>query len=85
MFAVSFFLGITGGLFYGIRQIALGIIFIGIGEWVNHPLQKSMVMQGEKNVKFRKFTHRKRSPSGLGSLLEIIGLLLLFIGIADYM
>lgn len=71
-------------LFSGIRQIAIGILLIGLGEWISHPQQKSIQCEGEKQLIFSRFKHRKRSPNALGSLLEIVGVLMLFIGAADY-
>ncbi|MBM9603427.1 hypothetical protein [Desulfopila inferna] len=71
-------------IFSGLRQIALGITLIGIGEWINHPLQKSVTYKERKDFIFQKIRHRKRNPSVLGNLFEIGGLLLIFTGLADY-
>ncbi len=80
----TFFNGQEEKVFSGLRQIALGIILIGIGEWINHPLQKSVTYKERKDFIFQKIRHRKRSPSVFGNLFEIGGLLLIFTGLADY-
>ncbi len=64
-------------------QIGTGLLLIGIGEWINHPLQKSISYEREAEYTFKRFKHRQRKPSGLGNLFEISGLLLTFIGLAE--
>ncbi|MEE4240108.1 MAG: hypothetical protein V2I36_01485 [Desulfopila sp.] len=80
----SLFEGWQNEIFSGLRQIGLGITLIGAGEWVNHPLQKSITCAQKDDVVFEKFFHRQRNPSALGNLLEIIGLILTFTGLAEY-
>jgi len=92
---ISFFTGENNQVFSGIRQISAGALLIGIGEWINHPLQKTTALKdnkgqhgrnkGKERLVFHKILHRKRRPSSLGSLFEISGLLLLFTGLADYL
>jgi hypothetical protein len=81
---VTFLDGLNGRLFPGLRQIAIGIMFIGVGEWINHPLQRSVTYMDRKENIFQKIRHRKRSPSVFGNLFEICGLLLIFAGVAEY-
>jgi hypothetical protein len=71
-------------IFSGLRQIALGITLIGVGEWINHPLQKSIACKNKNDYVFEKFRHRQRNPSALGNLFEIVGLILAFTGLAEY-
>lgn len=71
--------------FGGLQQIAMGIILIGIGEWINHPLQKSVAVKDKKDFIFHRITHRKRRPNGIGNIVEIIGLLMVFTGFAEYL
>lgn len=71
-------------IFSGLRQIALGITLMGIGEWINHPLQKSITCKNKNDYVFEKFRHRQRNPSALGNLFEIVGLILAFTGLAEY-
>lgn len=73
------------GIFSGLRQMGLGITLTGVGEWINHPLQKSMTYREKKDLVFQKILHRKRNPSVLGNLFVICGLLLIFTGLADYL
>ena len=74
-----------GQYFGGLQQIAIGIILIGLGEWVNHPLQKSVAVKDKKNFIFHQIKHRKRKPNGIGNIVEIIGLLMVFTGFAQYL
>lgn len=80
----SFSTAEEGQYFGGLQQIAMGITLIGIGEWINHPLQKSVTYKDRKNYIFQRITHRKRSPNGIGNILEIIGMLMIFTGLAEF-
>tara|TARA_Y100001933_G_C18481083_1_gene348353 strand:+ start:96 stop:434 length:339 start_codon:yes stop_codon:yes gene_type:complete len=73
-----------GRYFGGLQQIAAGMTLIGIGEWINHPLQKSIAYKDRKNFIFKQVYHRKRKPNGVGNICEIIGLILIFTGMAEY-
>ncbi len=84
LLVLSFFTENQHEFFSGLQQVALGIFTIGVGEWINHPLQKSLAYKDKQDMKFQKIRHRKRNPSSLGNLLEICGLILIFIGLADF-
>ncbi len=84
MFIWSFFTTNHNVFFSGLQQIASGIFIVGIGEWINHPLQKSLSYRDRKDFNLQKIRHRKRNPSSLGNLLEICGLILIFTGLAAY-
>ena len=73
-----------GQYFAGLQQIAAGITLIGIGEWINHPLQKSVAFKDRQNFIFQKIRHRQRKPNGIGNICEIFGLLIIFTGLAEY-
>lgn len=53
---------------------ALGLFFVGIGEWINHPLQTRV------GINFT-ITGYPRRPSSLGTLFDLMGALLLAIGL----
>jgi hypothetical protein len=61
---------------------SLGILFIGIGEWVNHPLQTKLVAPNAYFPGGGKITAYPRRPRALGSLFDLLGAVL--IGIAIY-
>lgn len=84
---LSFFVGRTGSFFNGLLQIGFGVLLIGVGEWINHPLQQSRGMRSlaKENFAFHRFFHRKRNPSSIGNLFAIAGLLLFFTGIAYFL
>lgn len=84
MLVYSFVFGESDRLLGGLREIGLGTLLIGIGEWVNHPLQKSLVCENRREFIFQNIRHRQRNPSSLGNLLEIAGLILIFTGLADF-
>ena len=80
--AGSFFMGMEE-LINWMSQVGTGLLLIGLGEWINHPLQKSLTYEEKGEYTFRRFKHRRRKPSGIGNLLEIGGLLLVFMGVAE--
>ncbi len=73
-----------GQYFGGLQQIAAGITLIGIGEWINHPLQKALTVKDRQNFIFQRIRHRKRKPNGIGNICEIFGLIMIFTGLAEY-
>lgn len=81
----SFFSAEQDNYFGSFRRIAAGLLLVGIGEWINHPKQKSVQYRDKTNFIFQHVLHRKRNPSSLGNLMEISGLLLIFAGAAGYM
>lgn len=85
VFLSSFFLEGQRIFFSSMQQLGLGILGIGIGEWINHPLQKSLSWEETKKTPFRRIYHRRRNPSSLGNLFEIFGLVLLFVGLAGFL
>jgi hypothetical protein len=61
--------------------IAMGFFFVGVGEWINHPLQTKLV---PPNIYMRgggKITGHPRNASLLGSLFDVLGFVLLCAGI----
>lgn len=57
-----------------VQCASLGLIFIGIGEWINHPLQ-TQIGPGFK------ITSYNRLPSMLGSLFDILEFLVVVFGV----
>jgi len=57
-----------------VQCVALGFIFIGIGEWINHPLQTKV------SLGF-KLTSYNRLPSYLGTLFDILGFITIMVSI----
>lgn len=55
-----------------VALISIGIIFIGIGEWINHPLKERV------HVSMRyKITDYNRSNTFWGNLWDVLGLLII--------
>ncbi len=82
IFYLSFIFGRQDLLFNGYRILAMGVIFLGVGEWLNHPLQVSLLLVNENSSEVQKKNHHRRNPSTLGNLFEIAALILICIGIS---
>jgi hypothetical protein len=63
-----------------VQLISIGAFFIGIGEWINHPLQ-TRLMPASVLYPAGKITGNPRNPSFTGILFDILGCLLVGIGI----
>jgi hypothetical protein len=66
----------------GIRAIGFSLLFISIGEWLNHPLQKSFTALDETSDTSLTLIHRRRNPCGLGNVFDVFGLILIFIALS---
>lgn len=76
----SLMTGLQDALFNGYRLMALGVLLLGIGEVINHPLQTSRTLEEAEATEAQTTRHRRRNPSSIGNLLLIIAILLLCIG-----
>lgn len=63
-----------------VQLLSLGAFFIGLGEWVNHPLQTSLI-PASALYPAGKLTGHPRNSSFSGILLDLIGVVLIGIGI----
>jgi len=65
-----------------IQLLSLGGLFIGIGEWINHPLQTRII---PPNAYYApggaKLTSYNRRASLLGSLFDLLGFVIIVIGV----
>ena len=57
--------------------LCLGIFFIGIGEWINHPLQTEIVRPHVTIPSGGVFESHKRNSNLIGSLFDILGFILI--------
>lgn len=81
--------GAVGSLSFELKGVAnahmllvsIGVLLIGIGEWINHPLQTKIVPPNVYTPGGGIITGHPRSPSLLGILFDILGFILLTIGI----
>ncbi len=60
--------------------ISLGGFFIGIGEWINHPLQTAL-MRATASFPGGVLSGHRRSPKPTGVAFDILGTVLICIGI----
>jgi hypothetical protein len=61
--------------------LALGVFFIGIGEWKNHPERTAIVDQSHGFPALGKLTITTRQASVLGWAFNLIGIACLSIGL----
>lgn len=61
--------------------ISLGVILIGIGEWINHPLQTRILPPGEHYPGWLQGSGYVRRNTLLGLLFDCFGIVLIVIGI----
>lgn len=61
--------------------IALGMFFIGIGDWINHPLQTQLVPPNVYMPGGGKITGHPRNANAGGVLFDVLGGVLLAAGI----
>ena len=57
-----------------VQLISLGAIFIGLGEWINHPLQTRLIPGA-------KITGHPRVNKVGGNLFDLLGLVFIIVGI----
>ncbi|MBI1887798.1 MAG: hypothetical protein HYS19_05430 [Nitrosomonadales bacterium] len=61
--------------------MSLGVLFVGLGEWINHPLQTKImppnVYMGGGGI----ISGHPRNPNFLGTLFDILGFILICISI----
>lgn len=69
----------------GIRSTGFSLLFIAIGEWLNHPLQKSIRSFDENSETAETLIHRKRNPCSLGNVFDVFGLILIFIALSLFL
>ena len=62
-----------------VLKCSLGTFLIGLGEWVNHPLQVAMIPRTAYFPSSTLSSHN-RKPNWLGRLLDVLGFLLLCLG-----
>ncbi len=60
---------------------SLGVLFVGIGEWINHPLQTAIVPPSAYLGGAGILSGHPRNPSLLGSLFDLLGFILLVVGV----
>lgn len=64
----------------GIGEISIGLILLGLGEYVNNPRYTPANTKNMSQTKPSNVSIRRRSISSLGNLLDIAGVLMLSIG-----
>ena len=64
-----------------VQLISLGAIFIGLGEWINHPLQTRILPPGPHYSGWLKGQGYLRSNSFLGIAFDFVGVTLIGLGL----
>jgi len=68
----------------GIRALGFFCLFLGIGEILNHPLQKRLAFNDQNNSGPHATLHRSRNPCGLGNTFDVLALICLFIALSYF-
>ena len=61
--------------------LSLGVFFIGIGEWINHPLQTKLMPPNVFAPGGGVISGHPRNASLLGSLFDLLGIALVALGL----
>lgn len=64
--------------------ISAGFFFWGIGEWINHPYQESLMLDNF-NRPYGKISGHRRKARGIGILLDVAGLGLILFGLIKFL
>lgn len=67
---------------HGLRAIGFICLFLGLGEYLNHPLQKKLIPSDQDDSGVQEKLHRTRNPCGLGNTLDVLALVCLFIAVS---
>lgn len=62
-------------------SLFLGVLFVGLGEWINHPLQTKLMPPNVYAPGGGIIRGHPRNPNLLGSLFDILGFVLVSIAI----
>ncbi len=68
----------------GLRAIGIFGLFLGIGEILNHPVQKKLELKDQEDTPPLATLHRSRNPCGLGNTLDVLALVCLFISLSYF-
>ncbi len=85
MVAVSFAL-FTGDALQakGLRAIGFFCLLLGLGEYLNHPLQKKQAFGQGPDSTTPTTLHRSRNPCGLGNTFDVLGVICLFLALSYF-
>lgn len=61
--------------------LSLGIMFIGVGEWINHPLLTRLMRPSSYAPGGGVITGHPRKASALGNLFDVLGFTLLLVAV----
>lgn len=78
-------LGIVSTLLFtsvtkGVGEISIGLILVGLGEYINNPQYNVSGPHSENQTKPSSYFSRRRNVSSLGNLFDIAGLLMISVG-----
>jgi len=73
---------LTSSFTTGCGELSIGLILLGMGEYINNPQVALPDNSVEPQSKTSLYLSRKRNVSSLGNLLDIAGILMIATGIA---
>ncbi len=74
---------LSGSFSTGGGELSIGLILLGIGEYINNPQIDRPNNSDELQSKTSQYFSRKRNVSSLGNLFDIAGILMMATGIAS--
>jgi hypothetical protein len=80
----SFVLQLPPSTFLPLLLVSSGCTAFGVGEIINHPIERIPEF-GQAPGDNDEMIYRRRNDCSLGNLLDIVALLLIFIGIAKFL
>ncbi len=78
------FTPIAGDIFQakGLRAIGFCCLFLGLGEYLNHPVEKGPAADKRSATDTPATPYRSRNPCGLGNTLDVLAVICLFIAVS---
>ena len=63
----------------GLRAISFCVLFLGFGEYLNHPVQKKQTFTERHDLDKPPTLHRSRNPCELGNTFDVLAVICLFL------
>lgn len=68
----------------GLRAIGFCCLLLGLGEYLNHPVQKKQAFDQPHDSGIPTTLHRSRNPCGLGNTFDVLAVICLFLALSYF-
>ena len=68
----------------GLRAIGSFCLLLGLGEYLNHPVQKKQTFDQLHHSTTPTTLHRSRNPCGLGNTFDVLAVICLFLALSYF-